>query len=88
MATFGEILIFLLIGALAGWLAGKLVRGRGYGLIVNILVGLLGALLGGLLFEQLGWQAPGGFLGRLLVAFLGAAVLLFITGLIGRMTGR
>lgn len=88
MVSFGEILVFLIIGALAGWLAGKLVRGRGYGLIVNMLVGILGALLGGLLFGQIGWEAPGGFWGRLLVAVVGAVVLLFVAGLVGRLTGR
>ena len=42
-----NLLIFLLIGALAGWLAGLVVKGRGMGLLVNMVVGVLGAFFGG-----------------------------------------
>ena len=43
-----EIIIFLLIGAVAGWLAGLVVRGYGFGLIGNIVVGIVGALIAGI----------------------------------------
>jgi len=39
------LIIFLLVGAIAGWLAGQIVRGYGFGLIGNIVVGIVGALI-------------------------------------------
>jgi uncharacterized membrane protein YeaQ/YmgE (transglycosylase-associated protein family) len=73
------LLIFLTIGALAGWLAGLIMGGEGMGLIVNILVGLVGAVIGGWLFEAAGIET-GGLLGALLTATTGAIVLLFVVG--------
>ncbi len=87
MATLLGILAFLLLGALAGWLAGLLIRGHGFGLLANILIGALGALVGGLLFDWAGWGTGDGFLSELLVAFVGAAVLLLVTGVLGRVMG-
>jgi uncharacterized membrane protein YeaQ/YmgE (transglycosylase-associated protein family) len=49
-----DLLIFLLVGAIAGWLAGLIVRGFGFGLIGNIVVGIIGALVAGYLFPRLG----------------------------------
>lgn len=72
---------FLLIGLIAGWLSGLIMRGRGFGLLGNLIVGVLGAFLGGYLFDVLGLTAYG--LGGLLVmAAIGAVVLLFLIGLI------
>ncbi len=78
-----ELLWFILIGLAAGWLAGKLVRGGGFGLIGDIIVGLIGAILGGHLFGALGIYA-GGLLGRLIVATIGAVILIFLVRLIKR----
>lgn len=78
-----SLIIFLAIGAAAGWMAGHLTKGRGFGLIVNTLVGIVGAVLGGLLFEQLGIIATG-LLGTLVAAVIGAIVLLFVVRLIKR----
>ena len=47
------LLIFVAIGAVAGWLAGNLMRG-GFGLLGNIVVGILGAVIGGFVFGLLG----------------------------------
>ena len=77
----GELLGFLIIGALAGWLAGKLMRGRGFGLLGNLVVGILGAMVGGLLLNLIGMQAYG-FIGRLIMSLLGAVVLLGLINLI------
>jgi uncharacterized membrane protein YeaQ/YmgE (transglycosylase-associated protein family) len=76
-----SLIIFLAIGAAAGWIAGLLTKGRGFGLIVNTLVGIVGAVLGGLLFDQLGIIAPG-LIGTLVAAVIGAIVLLFVVRLI------
>lgn len=45
------LLIFLAVGAIAGWLAGTLMKGGGFGLIVNIIVGTIGAIIGGFVFS-------------------------------------
>lgn len=76
-----SILIFLAIGAVAGWLAGLLMKGGGFGLLGNIIVGVIGAFVGGWLFGVLG-IAAGGLVGSLVTAVAGAAVLLFVVGLI------
>jgi len=78
-----NLIIFLLIGALAGWLAGVVMKGRGFGVIVNIIVGVLGAFFGGWLLPKLG-VSFGGDVGLFITAFLGAVILLAIIGLIKR----
>lgn len=70
------LLIFLAIGAVAGWLAGKLTKGRGFGLPGNILVGIVGAVVGGYVFGFLGISA-GGLIGAVVTATVGATLLLF-----------
>jgi uncharacterized membrane protein YeaQ/YmgE (transglycosylase-associated protein family) len=77
-----SLLIFLAIGAVAGWLAGLLMRGGGFGLLGNIVVGIIGAIVGGFLFGLVGISAGSGLVGSLVTAVAGAAVLLFIVGLI------
>ena len=75
---------FLIIGAVAGWLAGILVKGSGFGLIGDLVVGILGAFIGGWLFTQFG-VGMGGMpveIGALIVATVGAVVLLFVIRLI------
>ncbi len=77
-----NLIYFLLIGALAGWIAGQLMKGRGFGLIGNIIVGIVGSMIGGYLSSAFNFSLGGGDLGALLVAVLGAVVLLFTVGLI------
>ena len=76
---------FILIGIAAGWLAGQIMKGGGYGLVGDLIVGVIGALLGGWLFGVLGIAAPGGaLLGSLIVALVGAIVLIALLRLIKR----
>ena len=75
------LIIFLAIGAIAGWLAGLLMKGGGFGLLGNIVVGVIGAVFGGYVFGELGISV-GGLFGSILTATVGAAILLFIVGLI------
>ena len=79
-----SLVIWLLIGLIAGWLAGVVMKGGGYGLIGDIVVGILGALIGGFIFSKLGVVA-GGFLGTIVVAFSGAVLLIALLRII---TGR
>lgn len=68
---------FLIIGLIAGWLAGLIMKGRGSGILVNLIVGVIGAFLGGFLFSLVGLSAHG-FIGSLIMATVGAIVLLVI----------
>ena len=82
-------ILFIVIGALAGWLAGQFMRGNGFGLIGDILVGIAGAFIGGYVFRATGVELGGGLIGSLIVAFFGAVLLLFIVRLFtGRREGR
>jgi uncharacterized membrane protein YeaQ/YmgE (transglycosylase-associated protein family) len=76
-----DLIWFLLIGLTAGWLAGKIMKGHGFGIAGNLVVGTLGALVGGYLFKALDVSADG-FLGSLVMAVVGAMVLLFILRII------
>ena len=78
------LLIFLVIGAIAGWLAGIIMRGGGFGMIGNIIVGVLGAFIGGYLLPRLGVSVGGGWIDQIVSALIGAVILLFIIGLIKR----
>jgi uncharacterized membrane protein YeaQ/YmgE (transglycosylase-associated protein family) len=79
-----NLIVFLLVGLVAGFLASKVMTGRGMGLIWDVVVGVLGAFLGGWLAGVMG-IAVGGLLAEVVVAFLGALILLFIfRALIGR----
>ena len=79
-----SLIIFLAIGAVAGWLAGLIMKGRGFGLLGNIIVGIIGAVVGGFLFGLLG-LAAGGLIGSGMTATAGAVVLLFLSGLIKKV---
>ena len=76
------IILWLIIGAVAGWLAGKIVEGAGFGLIVDIIVGIVGAFIGGWLAGVLGIDIGGGLIGSIIVAVVGAVVLLLALRLI------
>jgi uncharacterized membrane protein YeaQ/YmgE (transglycosylase-associated protein family) len=77
------ILVWLLIGAIAGWLAGVVVKGYGFGLVGNIVVGILGAVIGGWLFGAMGIAATG-ILGAIAGATFGAIFLLFVIRMVKR----
>ena len=77
------IIIFLLIGAVAGWLAGLIMKGGGFGLVGDIVVGVIGSFIGGWLFSLLG-IAAGGLIGAIIAAVVGAIILIAILRLIKR----
>jgi len=81
-----SLLIWLALGAIAGFVAGQIMKGRGFGVLGNIIVGILGSFLGGFIFSSLGVSAGGGMIGSILTAVIGAVVLLFLVGLIKRNT--
>ena len=78
------IVVWIIVGAIAGFAASKVVRGKGMGLIWDIVVGVLGAFLGGWLAGLVG-IAVGGLLAEIIVAFIGAVILLFVfRAMVGR----
>jgi uncharacterized membrane protein YeaQ/YmgE (transglycosylase-associated protein family) len=79
-----SLIIFILIGAVAGWLAGLIVKGFGFGLIGNIVVGIVGAFVAGWLLPQLGIQIGTGTLGAIIHATIGAVILLLVIRLVKR----
>jgi uncharacterized membrane protein YeaQ/YmgE (transglycosylase-associated protein family) len=84
-----SILVWVLLGAIAGWIAGKIMKGRGFGPIGNIVVGIIGSIFGGWLAGQLGISGAetGGFtFASILTAVAGAVVLLFLIGLVKKAT--
>ncbi|MET0388317.1 MAG: GlsB/YeaQ/YmgE family stress response membrane protein [Polyangiales bacterium] len=86
--TIETILLWIVIGLIAGWLASAVVGG-GYGLVGDIVVGVVGAFLGGILFRATGAGVPfGGIAGTIFVAFIGAIVLLLLLRLINRSRRR
>lgn len=76
-----NLIIFLAVGALAGWLAGNIMKGRGFGLVGDIIVGVVGAVLGGFVFGLLG-ITTGGLLGAIIMATIGAVILLYIISML------
>jgi uncharacterized membrane protein YeaQ/YmgE (transglycosylase-associated protein family) len=79
------IIVWLIVGAIAGWLAGQVVRGGGFGLIGDIIVGILGAVIAGWLLPGLALHIPGPeIVAQILYAFIGAVILLLILRLIKR----
>jgi uncharacterized membrane protein YeaQ/YmgE (transglycosylase-associated protein family) len=78
------IIIWLIVGAIAGWLAGMVVKGGGFGLIGDIIVGIIGAVIAGWLLPQLGIVIGSGIVGAIIDAFIGAVILLIILRLIKR----
>jgi uncharacterized membrane protein YeaQ/YmgE (transglycosylase-associated protein family) len=71
-----HLVVFIFIGLSAGALAGLVVRGHGYGLVGDIIVGVIGAALGGWMSTALLETGGGGFLLSLVMAFVGAVILL------------
>ena len=61
--------LFLIIGAIAGWLAGQIWKGGGFGLVGDIVVGVVGAFIGGWVFGLLG-IASGGLIGSIIILVL------------------
>ena len=78
------ILIWIIVGAIAGWLAGLVVRGGGFGLIGDIVVGIVGAFIAGLLLPRIGVNLGVGFVAAVIDAFIGAVILLLIIRVLRR----
>jgi uncharacterized membrane protein YeaQ/YmgE (transglycosylase-associated protein family) len=74
----------VLVGLIAGWASGKIMRGSGYGPLTDIVIGICGSLVGGWLLRVLGFYTTGGLLPSVLVATLGAVVLIALVRMLKR----
>ncbi|HET6311929.1 MAG TPA: GlsB/YeaQ/YmgE family stress response membrane protein [Candidatus Nitrosotalea sp.] len=79
----GSWISWIIVGLIAGAIAARVVAGRGFGCIADIVVGVAGALIGGFLLGAI-FHVTGtvGFWGSIIVAFIGAAVLLSVLKLL------
>ena len=79
------IISWIIVGGIAGWLAGLIVKGSGSGIFLNIVIGIVGAFIGGILMNLIGDVGITGFnIWSLLVALVGAIVLLLVVSLFRR----
>ena len=78
------LIVFLIVGAIAGWLAGQVMKGGDFGLVGDIIVGILGAIVAGFLFPAIGVALGAGILGQIISAALGACILLLVLRLVKR----
>ena len=83
---FDTVLVWILVGLVAGFLASHLALGHGLGLVGDVLVGIVGAFLGGFLAGAFHWTITivgHPIISAMVMAFLGAFILLFIVRLLG-----
>lgn len=89
MSTLWALIVWIVIGGLAGALADRLVQGDRLGIVGNIVVGIVGGLLGGFILNALGFGGNG-IIWTFITAFLGACLLLLLVKAVtgGRGVGR
>ncbi|HEX4205692.1 MAG TPA: GlsB/YeaQ/YmgE family stress response membrane protein [Ktedonobacteraceae bacterium] len=82
------LIIWLIIGLIAGFIASRIMGGGGYGIIGDVIVGLIGAFIGGFLMNIFMPSANTGFIGSIIVAIIGAIILIAIWRLVTRGASR
>ena len=84
-----SIIAWIILGLIAGFIGSKIVNRTGEGLLLDIVLGVIGAVVGGFLFNQFGAAGVTGLiLYSLLVAVVGAVVVLFLYHLVVGGTAR
>ncbi|HCG3140897.1 TPA: GlsB/YeaQ/YmgE family stress response membrane protein [Corynebacterium striatum] len=83
LGFFGSIIV----GIIAGWLAEKIMK-RDHGLLTNLIVGVLGGLLGAGIMSFVGSNSPNSWIMMIVVATLGACLLLWIVGLVTKKSAK
>jgi len=82
--TTESLIIFVIVGVVAGWLAGQVMRGGGFGLFGDLIVGVVGAVIAGLLFPMLGVSLGSGIVAAIISSAIGAIILLAVVRLVRR----
>lgn len=75
------LIITIMVGIIAGFLAGKIMKGSGYGVLMDLVLGLVGGFIGGIIANAMGFGA-GGLIWSILIATLGAVLLVWVVRLI------
>lgn len=76
------LIYILLVGLIAGWATGKIMKGSGYGVLVDIVLGIVGAFVGSRVLGLLGLYTSGGLIANILVAILGAVIIVALVRLV------
>ncbi len=79
------VLGWIVVGLVAGWATGKIMRGAGYGALMDIGLGIVGAVVGGTIMRSLGFYASAGLISAVLVAILGAVVVVVVVRLLRKI---
>src|SRR5216684_3782197 len=87
-SAMGNILIFILVGLIAGFLASRVVTGKGRGWFWDIVIGILGAIFGGWLAGLIHFSIGYGIFGQIVIAFVGALLLLLVWRLLFHRKGK
>ena len=85
--SLSAVLWWLVVGLIAGFLASLVMRGGGYGIVGDIVIGIVGAFIGGFLASLVGIGA-GGLIGTIIIAFIGACILIAILRAVSGGFGR
>ena len=80
------LIVWLVIGGIAGWLAGQIMKGRSMGLVGDIIVGIVGAVVAGFLLPRIGVYIGGGIVADIINAVIGACLLLAVIGVVKKQT--
>jgi uncharacterized membrane protein YeaQ/YmgE (transglycosylase-associated protein family) len=78
-------IVWIVVGAVAGWLAGLVVRGGGFGFLVNAVLGIVGAAVAGFVLPRLGFYLGGGLVGEILRSAIGAVIVLVILSIVPKL---
>jgi uncharacterized membrane protein YeaQ/YmgE (transglycosylase-associated protein family) len=76
-----DLIVWIIVGGVAGWLAGLIVKGYGFGIVWNIVIGIVGGLIAGWLLPMIGIFNIGGIVGAIIYSVIGAVILLLIVPL-------
>jgi uncharacterized membrane protein YeaQ/YmgE (transglycosylase-associated protein family) len=79
------LIAWIMVGLIAGWGAGKIMKGRGYGPLMDIALGMVGAIVGGWIFNTLGIYPAGGIVASIVVAIVGAIILIWLARVLNRV---
>jgi uncharacterized membrane protein YeaQ/YmgE (transglycosylase-associated protein family) len=83
-----QLILFLIVGGIAGWLAGRIMSGHGYGPIVDVILGIVGGVLGGWIISTLFGIQASGLIASFIVSLIGACLLVAIIHLVRRQAIR
>lgn len=83
-----NLIIFLIIGGLAGWAAGKMMSGHGYGVLMDVILGIVGGFIGGWLLANVLHLGDGGLLMEFIASFVGAVILVAIARMFNHRSAR